>query len=77
MTPANRKRDRSRRQTGAKFTDHGSVALAVDGQDGAVEFAVSVTGVGIAPEVLPVIFEAFRQGDSFSTRRYRGVGLGL
>jgi len=60
-----------------KFTDHGSVSVTAVARDGGVEFTVSDTGVGIAPEVLPVIFDPFRQGDSSSTRRYGGVGLGL
>jgi len=60
-----------------KFTDAGSVAVRLRACDGGVEFTVADTGVGIAPEALPVIFEPFRQGDPSLTRKHGGVGLGL
>jgi PAS domain S-box-containing protein len=60
-----------------KFTDVGQVTVAARGWDGAVEFTVSDTGIGIPEETRPFIFEPFRQGDSSSTRRHGGVGLGL
>lgn len=60
-----------------KFTKQGSVTVEVHPQEGGVEFRVTDTGVGIAPEVQPVIFEMFRQGNSSSTRHYGGAGLGL
>jgi signal transduction histidine kinase len=45
--------------------------------DGGVELSVVDTGPGIAPEILPFIFERFRQGDSRSIREHGGLGLGL
>jgi len=60
-----------------KFTEQGAVTVAACERDGGVEITVSDTGVGIAPEVLPTIFEPFRQGDGSDTREYGGVGLGL
>lgn len=60
-----------------KFTDAGVVRVRVRSGDGGVDFTVSDTGVGIAPDVLPIIFECFRQGDSSITRPAGGTGIGL
>jgi len=60
-----------------KFTDEGAVTLTVSPLGDGIEFRVSDTGIGIAPDVLPYIFEMFRQGDALNTRRHGGVGLGL
>ncbi|MEJ8851107.1 response regulator [Variovorax rhizosphaerae] len=61
-----------------KFTDRGAVRLQVlPGADGGVRFAVSDSGIGIAPDQQEVIFEAFRQADGTTSRRYGGTGLGL
>jgi signal transduction histidine kinase len=60
-----------------KFTPEGTITVEVFPHEEGVVFRVSDTGIGIAPEVLPVIFELFRQGDSSTTRRYGGTGLGL
>ena len=60
-----------------KFTDEGSVTVAVQRRDGAMEFRVTDTGIGIPAEAHKLIFEPFRQVDSSPTRHYGGVGLGL
>lgn len=60
-----------------KFTPRGSVTIDVRPCGEGVEVAVTDTGIGIAPEVMPIIFEPFRQGDRGATRRFGGVGLGL
>ena len=60
-----------------KFTDQGEIELAVEAAGDRVRFVVRDTGVGIAPEVLPYIFDKFRQADGSSTRRFEGTGLGL
>lgn len=61
-----------------KFTPRdGSVTTSLRSTADAVEIAVADTGVGIAPEFLPHVFERFRQADASSTRQHRGLGLGL
>ncbi|HEY0823206.1 MAG TPA: response regulator [Ramlibacter sp.] len=61
-----------------KFTEHGSVTLHVApaGRD-RVCFEVRDSGIGIAPSQQELIFEAFRQADGTSSRKYGGTGLGL
>jgi PAS domain S-box-containing protein len=61
----------------AKFTERGHVALCAERRDDGVAVSVRDTGIGIAEEALPIIFDAFRQADGSMTRRYGGVGLGL
>jgi len=60
-----------------KFTETGRVNLAVRLAGDTVEFAVSDTGIGIAPDNLETIFGAFQQADGTTSRRYGGTGLGL
>ena len=61
-----------------KFTERGSVRLTISAPDPqTVSFAVRDTGIGIAPEHHGVIFEAFRQADGSTHRKYGGTGLGL
>jgi signal transduction histidine kinase len=61
-----------------KFTRSGGrveVRLEPDGADVAIR--VKDTGEGIAPELLPHLFERFRQGDGSATRAHGGLGMGL
>jgi signal transduction histidine kinase len=60
-----------------KFTERGTVTIAAHSQADGVEICVSDTGIGIASESLPHIFEPFRQLDAASNPRYGGTGLGL
>ena len=61
-----------------KFTESGSVSLSVTTlpNDG-IAFSVGDSGIGIAPDQHESIFEAFRQADGTTNRRYGGTGLGL
>jgi PAS domain S-box-containing protein len=61
-----------------KFTPRGGrVQLSLQRVDSHVEIVVSDTGLGIRADVLPFVFERFRQGDSSSTRAQTGLGIGL
>jgi PAS domain S-box-containing protein len=65
-----------------KFTEHGHVLLEIREDRHAdsgtmLHFSVSDTGVGIAREKQPLMFEPFSQADGSTTRRYGGTGLGL
>jgi PAS domain S-box-containing protein len=61
-----------------KFTpDRGQVQVRLERVGKDVEITVSDTGLGIAPDFLPFVFDRFRQGDGSSTRRQGGLGLGL
>ncbi|MBT0962059.1 response regulator [Denitromonas iodatirespirans] len=65
-----------------KFTEHGHIAVHVDlaesHPDSAVlQFSVEDSGIGIAEDKQHLIFQAFAQADTSSTRRFGGAGLGL
>ena len=68
-----------------KFTETGEVVFGIEVAQNAssgidsshLHFWVSDTGIGMTPTQLQQVFEAFRQGDSSTTRRYGGTGLGL
>ncbi|MDB6152635.1 MAG: signal transduction histidine kinase with CheB and CheR [Chthoniobacteraceae bacterium] len=62
----------------SKFTPPcGELRLNSRNEAGSILVEISDTGRGIAPEALPYIFEAFRQGDESITREFGGLGLGL
>jgi len=61
-----------------KFTDAGgSVEIAMQSLDRAYEINISDTGIGIAEDFLPFVFDRFRQADGSITREHGGLGLGL
>lgn len=60
-----------------KFTEAGSVTLAMKADTSTWTIMVKDTGIGIPPHALEYIFEEFRQVDGSSRRAYKGTGLGL
>ena len=67
---------------GVKFTERGGVTLRArvlhrEGEDLLVRFEVQDTGIGVAADKVPLLFQAFEQADASTTRQYGGTGLGL
>jgi PAS domain S-box-containing protein len=65
-----------------KFTQHGSVTLAVElvtasPSNTTVRFSVTDTGIGLSPAQAATLFTPFTQADQSTTRKYGGTGLGL
>ena len=62
-----------------KFTEKGEIVLSVSMGKTAdsLKFSVSDTGIGIEPDRISALFEAFTQADSSTSRKYGGTGLGL
>lgn len=61
-----------------KFTPRdGQVKVKLKRAESHLEIIISDTGIGIEPELLPFVFDRFRQGDSSTTRKFGGLGLGL
>lgn len=65
----------------SKFTENGAITLTADrlsGEKGEeLVFSVADTGIGMTPEQLGKLFQAFTQADASTTRKYGGTGLGL
>lgn len=63
----------------AKFTQQGGITIGTKNrpEKGGIEISIQDTGIGIRPEELPKIFDAFHQTDATITREFGGVGLGL
>ena len=65
-----------------KFTPKGKIIFSVrlintSEDDVTIEFAVSDTGIGVAENMIPKLFESFHQATSSTARQYGGTGLGL
>jgi CheY-like chemotaxis protein/CHASE3 domain sensor protein len=60
-----------------KFTERGEIKLTVRSDRDQVFFAVTDTGIGIPEHQQGIVFEAFRQADGTTNRKYGGTGLGL
>ena len=61
-----------------KFTPKdGCVQVLLERVNSHIEISVADTGIGIGPELVPLVFDRFQQGDASITRKHGGLGLGL
>jgi signal transduction histidine kinase len=60
-----------------KFTEQGEIRIMGRVEGKTLKVCVADTGIGIKPEYIPMLFEAFRQVDGSAKRIYEGTGLGL
>jgi signal transduction histidine kinase len=60
-----------------KFTQKGSVTLAMQTQENNLLVSIRDTGIGISSENIPIVFEQFRQIDGSLNRMAEGTGLGM
>ena len=65
-----------------KFTEHGEISLTIEATSQHentinLRFSIKDTGIGMTEEQTKIIFQSFSQGDSSTTRKYGGTGLGL
>lgn len=61
----------------AKFTEDGPISLTVESEGSEVLMTVTDSGIGMTPEQLGRLFEAFSQADASTSKQYGGTGLGL
>lgn len=61
----------------SRFTHQGGVTISARRMDDVIRVAVADTGIGIAPEDVPKVFEDFGQVDGSTTRQHEGTGLGV
>lgn len=60
-----------------KFSDHGTITVTCRSWEAVCEVSVSDQGIGIRPEQMALLFQAFRQAEGSVRRVYEGTGLGL
>jgi signal transduction histidine kinase len=60
-----------------KFTEGGTLTVSAWREGGEARFRVQDTGIGMTPDQMARVFQAFAQGDGSTARRYGGTGLGL
>ncbi|MBI3417606.1 MAG: HAMP domain-containing histidine kinase, partial [Verrucomicrobia bacterium] len=62
----------------AKFTERGTITLRASRESGGrASVRITDTGIGMTPEQLAKLFQAFTQADSSTSKKYGGTGLGL